>query len=131
MSAVENKQAVLQCIDLFNKCTQEWVDACYSKELEWTELPKPGTPQGRHGNLRFFRESSKQLLGLFPDRKLTVVRCVAEDDCVVLEQDWQGTAAFTIGDFVAGRIANLRVVSFFMLDGGLITRQTDYCVSLP
>ncbi len=131
MSAVENKQAVLRCIELFNKCTLEWVDTCYSKELKWTELPKPGTPQGRQGNLQSFRESAKQLLGLFPDRKLAVLRCVAEDDCVVLEQDWQGTAAFTIGNFVAGRIAKLRVVSFFTLNDGLITGQTDYCVSLP
>ncbi|MGD0878968.1 MAG: nuclear transport factor 2 family protein [Anaerolineales bacterium] len=131
MNAIDNKKAVLHCIELFNKCTLEWADTCYSKELKWTELPKPGTPQGRHGNIQSFREAGKQLLGLFPDRKLTVLRCVAEDDHVVLEQDWQGTAVFTIGDFVAGRIARLRVVSFFTLEGGLITGQTDYCVSLP
>jgi ketosteroid isomerase-like protein len=107
------------------------VDSCYSKELKWTELPKPGTPQGRKGNIESFREAGRQLLGLFPDRKLTVLRSIAEDDHVVLEQDWQGTAAITIGDFVAGRIAKLRVVSFFTLEDGLITVQTDYCVSLP
>jgi hypothetical protein len=128
MSAIENRQAVLHCIELYNKCTLEWVDTCYSDKLEWTELPKPSTPQGRQGNLQFFRESAKQLFGLFPEHKLTVLRCVAEDDCVVLEQEWQGTAAFTVGNYAAGRIAKLRVVSFFTLDNGLITKQTDYCV---
>jgi hypothetical protein len=131
MTAIESRQAVLRCIGLYNQCTLEWVDTCYSKNLEWTELPKPSTPQGRHEDFPFFRESADQVLRLFPDRKLTVLRCVTENDCVVLEQDWQGTAAFTIGDFVAGHIATLRVVSIFMLDDGLITKQIDYCVSAP
>ena len=128
MSAIENKQAVLHCIELYNKCTLEWVDTCYSDGLEWTELPKPSTPQGRQGNFLFFRESAEQLLKFFPDSKITVLRSISENDCVVLEQEWQGTAAFTIGNYVAGRIAKLRVVSFFALENGLITKQTDYCV---
>ncbi len=129
MNAMENRQAVLHCIELFNKCTLEWVDTCYADGLEWTEMPKPSTPQGRHGNLAFFRESAQQLLRLFPDRKIKVLRSVAENDCVVFEQEWQGTAAFTAGNYVAGKIATLRVVSFFLLDNSLITKQTDYCVS--
>ena len=128
MGAIENRQAVLRCIELYNRCTLEWVDTCYSKDLDWTEWPRPGAPQGRHGNFVFYREAVGQVLRLFPDRQLTVLRCVAENDCVVLEQDWQGTAAFTVGDFIAGRIATLRVVSFFTLENGLITKQTDYCV---
>ena len=128
MSAIENKQAVLHCIELYNQCTLKWVDTCYSDRLEWTELPKPGTPQGRQGNFQFFRASVEQLLKFFPDSKITVLRSISENDCVVLEQEWQGTAAFTVGNFVAGRIAKLRVVSFFTLENGLITKQTDYCV---
>ncbi len=88
MNAIGNRQAILRCIELFNKCTLEWVDTCYSNEMRWTELPKPSTPQGRQGNLQFFRESAKQLLSLFPDRKLVVLSCIAEDDCVALEQEW-------------------------------------------
>ncbi len=130
MSATENRKAVLRCIELFNKCTLEWVDTCCSNELQWVELPKLGTPQGRQGNLQAFREAAQQLLTWFPDRKLTVLRCVAENDCVVLEQEWQGTAASTLGNFSAGSIAKSRIVSFFVLENGLIRRQTDYCVSL-
>jgi ketosteroid isomerase-like protein len=128
MSAGENKQAVLKCVELFNECTLKWVDACYSNKLEWIELPKPDTPQGRRGDFAFYRKSAEQLLSLFPDRKITVIRSVAEGDCVVLEQEWQGTAAFTAGNYAAGRIAKLRAVSFFTLNNGLIIKQTDYCV---
>ncbi len=131
MGAIENRQAVLRCIELYNQCTLEWVDTCYSKQLEWTEMPRSSMPQGRHGDFAFYREAVGQVLRLFPDRKLTVLRCVAENECVVLEQAWQGTATFTAGDFVAGRIAALRVVSFFALENGLITKQTDYCVAAP
>jgi ketosteroid isomerase-like protein len=128
MNAIDNKEALLRCIELFNKCTLEWVDTCYSSELEWIELPTPGSPMGRKGNFAIFRKSAEQLLKLFPDRKLTVLRIVVENDCVVLEQEWQGKAASTIGNFIAGRIAELRVASFFTLKNGFITKQIDYCV---
>lgn len=126
-NSAENKQALFRCIELFNKCTLEWVDTCYSKKLDWIELPKPSTPQGRHGDFTLFRASADQVLKLFPDRKINVLRSVAENDCVVLDQEWQGTAAVTIGNFIAGRIAKLRVASFFTLENGLIIKQTDYC----
>ena len=127
MNASDSRQAVMHCIELFNKDTLEWVDTCYSKELKWVEMPQPGTPQGRHGNFNFYRESAGRVLRLFPDQKLTVLRSVAEADCVVLEQEWQGTAAVSAGDFVAGRIARQKIVSFFTLKDGLIVKQTDYC----
>jgi ketosteroid isomerase-like protein len=129
MGTVENKQAILRCIELFNKCTLEWVDTCYSKDLEWIELPSPSNPQGRQGNFAIFRKSAEQLLNLCPDRNLRVLRSIAEKDCVVLEQEWQGTVAFTVENYVAGRVARLRVASFFTLEDGLIIKQVDYCVS--
>lgn len=129
MNALANKQALLRCIELYNKCTLEWVDTCYSNKLQWIELPKLGTPQGRHGDFTFFRKSAEQLLHLFPNSKLTVLRSLAENDCVVLEQEWQGTAAFTIGSYIAGNIAKLRLASFYTLENGLIIKQVDYCVT--
>ncbi|MFZ1976953.1 MAG: nuclear transport factor 2 family protein [Bacteroidota bacterium] len=129
MNTDENRKAILHCIELYNKCTLEWVDACYADKLEWIELPGPGNPLGRHGDFAFFHTSADQLLKLFPDRKLRVLKCIAENDCVVLEQEWQGTAAFTAGPYTAGRIARLKAASFFTLENGLIIKQTDYCVS--
>ncbi|HOV48882.1 MAG TPA: nuclear transport factor 2 family protein [Anaerolineae bacterium] len=127
MNAIDNKQAVLRCVELFNKCTMEWLDTCYADHLEWTELPWRSFPQGRHGDLSTYRQSVEQALRLYPDRQLRVLRSVAEGNCVVLEQEWQGTAAFTVGGLVAGTVSKLRIVSFFTLENGLITKQTDYC----
>ena len=121
----------MHCIELFNKDTLEWVDTCYSKELKWNEMPQPATPKGRQGNFNFYREAVGQVLRLFPDQKLNVLRSVAQEDCVVLEQEWQGTATVTVGNFVAGRIAKQRIISFFTLKDGLIVKQTDYCTPAP
>jgi hypothetical protein len=130
MIGLKNKQAVLLCIELYNKCTVEWLDTCYSDKLEWIEFSNPSAPLGRQGNFEFYRKFAEQVLNLFPDRKLTVLRCLAENDCVVLEQVWQGTLAVTAGNHIAGEILKLRVASFFTLDNGVIIKQIDYCASM-
>jgi hypothetical protein len=130
MNALENKQALLRCIELFNKCTLEWVDICYSQKLEWIELPKSTTPKGRQGDFIFFHASAEQALQLFPNRKLTVLKIVADDNCVVMDQEWQGTLAVSAGEYVAGTIFRLRLASFFTLENGLIIKQVDYCISM-
>ncbi|HVN48005.1 MAG TPA: nuclear transport factor 2 family protein [Bacteroidota bacterium] len=130
MNAAENKQALLRCIELYNKCTLEWVDLCFSKQLEWIELPTATNLQGRKGDFAFYRTSAEQLLKIFPDRKLHVLKSVAEHDCIVLEQEWHGTAAITMGNYNAGRVAKCRVASFFTLKHGLIIKQIDYCAPI-
>jgi ketosteroid isomerase-like protein len=129
MSAADNKAAVMRCIELFNQGTLEWVDTCFSTKLEWIELPTPGNPQGRQGDFSVYRRSAAQLLRLFPDRTLTVLKCVADETEVVLDQLWQGTAAMTVGNFVAGKVARQRVASFFTLEQGLIVKAVDYCAA--
>ena len=127
MSASKNKQAVLKCIELFNKCTLEWIDTCYSERFDWTEFSNPSIPQGRKGDYSSFREAAKLALRLFPDRKLVVLNSIAEDDFVVLEQEFCGTLAITTGNHNIGEISKLRIASFFILKDGLIIKQIDYC----
>lgn len=91
MSAHKNKEAVLKCIELFNRCTLEWLDICYSEKLDWIEFSNPGIPQGRKGDYPAYHRAAEQAIRLFPDRKLVVLNCIAEDDMVVLEQEWIGT----------------------------------------
>ena len=129
MSTVENKQAVMHCVELFNKCTLEWLSACYADHLEWMELPWRSFPQGRRGDLSAYRQAAEQALRLCPDRQLRVLRSVAEGDCVVLEQAWQGRLAFPVGEAAAGNVMRLRIVSFFTLENGRISKQTDYCTA--
>jgi len=122
----DDKKLILNCIDLFNKGTLEWVDTCYSRDLEWTEFPSPGFPAGRKGGFAEFREAAFMLLLYYPDRKLGVIKCLAEKDAVMLEQEWTGTLAKTLGEHKAGEIFRLRIASVFTLKDGLIIAQNDY-----
>ena len=130
MGIAGNKEAVYRCIDLFNKCTLEWVDACYSKELVWNELPTQSFPRGRSGGFNEFRNTADQTLRLLPDRILSVKKCVAEDDCVVFDQEFKGTVAVAMGNYKRGDNICLRIVTFFRLMNGLIIEHTDYPISI-
>jgi hypothetical protein len=127
MNEVTNKQAVLKCIELYNRCTTDWLDICYSEKLDWTEFSNPAIPKGRKGDYSTFRDVATQVIRLFPDRKLIVLNCIAEGDLVVLEQEWNGTWSIPVGSHKAGEVSKLRIASFFTLEKGLIIRQTDYC----
>jgi len=127
---MQNEQAVRRCVELFNKCTLEWVDTCYAETAEWTELPIPGISRDRQGNRTFLRETAGRILRLYPDRQLRVLNLVAQADQVVVEQDWQGTAAAAFGGLRIGEQVHFRVASFFTLVDGLILKQTDYCIPI-
>ena len=132
MSIIEqNERAVRRCVDLFNKRTSEWVDACFPENAEWIELPIPGMTRGQRGNRASLRESAERLLRLYPDRQMSICNLIAQGEQVVLELDWRGTAAETVGSLGAGTQIRFRVASFFTLMDGLITKQTDYCIPIP
>jgi SnoaL-like polyketide cyclase len=126
MNIAENKAALYRCIELFNKCTLEWVDTCYSKEMTWKEMPSSSFPKGRSGGFTDFRNAHSGILRIFPNRKLTVLKCVAENDYVVFEQDFRGTVAIAAGNYKIGDLIYLKMVTFFKLLDGLIIEHTDF-----
>jgi ketosteroid isomerase-like protein len=128
---VRNEQAIRHCLELFNRGTLEWVDTCYAETAKWTELPIPGLSHGRQGDRAFLRASAGNVMKLYPDRHLRLLNLVAQADQVVLEQDWQGTAAADFGNLHAGDRVRFRVASFFTLSDGLIIQQTDYVIPIP
>ena len=131
MTAQQNESVIRRCVELFNKRTMEWVDTCFAENAEWIELPIPGISRGRQGNRAFMREAAKSALRLYPDRQMSIRNLVAQDDKVVVELDWQGSAAEAIGNLSAGTQIHFRVASFFTLVDGMIVSQTDYCVPIP
>ena len=131
MAIAQNEAAARRCIALFNRRTLEWVETCYAPNVEWIELPLPATPAGQHGDRAFLGQVARRLLVLFPDRQLEIRNLVAQRDQVVLELDWWGTAAATVGNLRAGSPVRLRVASFLTFADGLIVKQVDYCVPMP
>jgi ketosteroid isomerase-like protein len=129
-SAKQNEHTVRRCVEIYNKRTLEYVDACFAELAEWIELPAPGAPNGHQGNREFMRETSRQRLRLFPDRQMSIRNLIAQGDRVAVELDWWGTAAATVGGFRAGMQVRMRIASFFTLVDGLIVQQTDYGVPI-
>jgi len=127
----QNENAIRRCVDLFNKRTVEWVDTCFAENAEWIELPIPGISRGRQGDRAFLRETAEHILGLYPDRQMSIRNLVAQGEQVVLELDWCGTVAAAVGGLNVGDRIRFRVASFFTLVDGLIVRQTDYCIPIP
>jgi ketosteroid isomerase-like protein len=121
-----SEAAIRRCVELFNQCTVEWVDICYSPDADWTELPTRATPNGRAGKRTELRAAAERLLTLFPDRRLAIRSLVAQGQHVAAELDWSGTASVNTAS--AGAAVRLRIASFFTVVDGLITTHTDYCV---
>ena len=124
----ESASLARKCIDLFNRHSLEWVDTCYAENVEWQELPLPTTPNGQHGDKELLRGAAARVLGIFPDREMSVERIVAEGDSVAMELVWNGTACATVGPLQKGTRLQYRIASFLTIANGLITKQTDYCV---
>ena len=122
------ERTIRDCVDVFNRCTAEWVDRYYAADVEWAELPTAAIPQGRGGARAALRAAEEARLALFPDRRMRIRNLVAQGDQVVVELDWWGTAARAMGDVSAGATVRLRIASFFRVVDGRIVRHTDYCV---
>jgi ketosteroid isomerase-like protein len=131
MTTEQNEAAARRCIDLFNKRTLEWVETCYAPNAEWIELPLPATPAGQRGDRAFLSQVAQRMLSLFPDRQMEIRNLVAQGDQVVLELDWRGTAAATVGNIRAGLPIWFRVATFLTFAEGLIIKHVDYCVLIP
>jgi hypothetical protein len=130
MSIEENKKAIYRYIKLFNECTLEWVDMCYSKELFWKKHPTLSFPHGRSGDFNVFRNAASRVLKIFPDRSLLVNKCVAEGDNVAIGQSWKAVVAVTGGNYKTGDRVDMEIASFFKLKNGLIIEQIDYPMTI-
>jgi hypothetical protein len=130
MNAEKNKETLIQCVDLFNKRTLEWADTYYSKDLVWEERPTPSFPQGRSGDFNAFRNNHGQMLQIFPDRSLRVLKSAAENDWVVFEQEWSGIVAIAAGNYNVSDKICMKIATFFRIKAGLIVEHIDYAVQI-
>ncbi|MEN6300787.1 MAG: nuclear transport factor 2 family protein [Anaerolineaceae bacterium] len=132
MATVEqNEAAARRCIDLYNQGNSDWVDICYSPNAQWIEHPHLGNPHGHSGGRDALRRLSEFQISFFPDRHMTVTDMVAQGNVVVLEQDWQGTAAKPFGDTPVGTVEKSRIATFLTFDeNAMIVKHEDYVASV-
>lgn len=130
MNSEENKKTLFRCIDVFNKCTLDWIDAFYSHDLVWKESPTDTFPKGRAGGFKEFNAAAEQRLKIFPNNSLTVTKCIAEHDDVVFEQDWRGVLSVAVGKHMPGDETISKVITFFKLRNNRVIEHTDFVIPI-
>jgi ketosteroid isomerase-like protein len=122
--------AARRFVAAYNRGTADWVDECHAETTVWSELPLPGTPDGRGGDRAALRLAAEQAVAAFPNRRMQIRNLVAAGAQVALELDWHGTAALALPGVVIGERVHLRVAMFLTYAHGNIVAQVDYCVPI-
>jgi hypothetical protein len=130
MNSEENKKTLFRCIDIFNKCNLDWIDSFYSHDLIWKESPTDTFPKGRSGGFKEFYAAAEQRLKFFPNNSLTVIKCIAEHDDVVFEQDWRGILSIPGGNTNAGDEVRSKIITIFKLRNNRIIEHIDFVIRL-
>jgi hypothetical protein len=130
MNAEENKKTLFRCIDIFNKCNLNWIDTFYSHDLIWKEFPTGTFPKGRSGGFKEFYSAAEQRLKFFPNNSLTVIKCIAEHDDVVFEQNWKGILSIPVGSHNARDEVRLKIITFFKLKDDRVIEHMDFVIPI-
>jgi predicted ester cyclase len=123
--------AARRLIAAYNRGTADWVEETHAETTVWSELPLPGSPDGRGGDRAALRLAAEQAVAAFPDRHMHIRNLVADGPQVALELDWTGTAAHALPGVDVGQRLHLRLAMFLIYANGKIVSQVDYCVPLP
>jgi predicted ester cyclase len=98
--------------------------------MVWSELPLPGSPEGRGGDRAALRVAAEHVVATFPNRHMRIRNLVADGAQVALELDWSGTAVTAMPGVAIGERMHVRMAMFLIFADGKIISQVDYCVPL-
>jgi hypothetical protein len=116
-------------VEIYNKGSPDWVNACHAATTEWIELPFLGGP-GRQGGFAELRKAAEDQAQNFPDRRMEILNLVAGDDQAALEVEWSGTATRTMAWAEAGQTLRLRAVMMLKMANGRVIREVDYVIPI-
>jgi predicted ester cyclase len=113
----------------YNSKEEGWFDRFYSEIVSYHTY-SPWSPQGLVTDRKHLKEMAMGAMQMFPDRTMTVESMVAENDTVVLETVWVGTAAGGHPDLQAGERLALRNILFNRYSDGMIVETREYGVPI-
>ena len=122
--------AARRFVAAYNRGTADWGEECHAETTVWSELPLPGSPEGRGGDRAALRLAAEQAVAAFPNRHMHIRNLVADGAQVALELDWSGTAVAALPGIAVGERVHLRLAMFLIFADGKIISQVDYCVPL-
>jgi predicted ester cyclase len=128
----QNEAAARQCVELFNQQQiKKWIETCYAETAEWIELPRPTIPNGQHGDREFYRAAAERVLEFMPDRQMTLLNLIAQNDQVALEVEIKGSTAMAVGNLPKGSVLRYRAATFLTFVDGMIVKEVDYSIAVP
>lgn len=118
-SVIITDPLVAELVEAWNAHDLDRILACYASDFEGDDVAQP-TPQRGPNDMR---RVNTIWLRAFPDMRLTADNFVSDGDQRVLVWHWEGTHRGMIMNIPpTGRVVQVRGVSVFTLENGLIRR---------
>jgi predicted ester cyclase len=114
-------------VEAYNAQEEGWFDRFHAEKLTYQGYG-PWAPQGRTTDRDGLKEMADGAARLFPDRKMTVKRLVAEGDTVAMETEWTGTATDEHPILKSGERQLIRNILFNRFHDGKIVETREFGV---
>ena len=103
----------------------------YAPNVVQTEFPNRFAPNGASRDLKGLQEAAERGKSTMSSQRFELLNVFADGSTVVVEAEWSGTLAVSIGDLESGTVMRARFAQFLELQDGRITAQRSYDCFYP
>ena len=103
----------------------------YAPDVVQTEFPNLFEPNGASRGLKGLQEAAERGRSSMSSQRLELLNIFADGSTVVVEAEWSGTLAASIGDIKSGTVMRVRFAQFLEVHDGKITAQRNYDCFYP
>ncbi len=103
----------------------------YAPNFVQTEFPNKFEPNGASRDLKGLQEAAERGRNSMSSQRFELLDVFADGSTVVVEAEWSGTLAASIGDISAGTVMRVRFAQFLDVHDGRITAQRNYDCFYP
>lgn len=105
-----------------------WVDACYHRDCEWSEVTGNQDVPARSGGLDVLKQAAAVAEKIFPDMTIAITNSVCDGERVALEVNFTGARPAKAGTGNAPKVSRYKMAIFLTFKDSLIVRQVDYLI---
>ena len=103
----------------------------YAPDFVQTEFPNLFAPNGASRDFKGLQEAAERGKSTMSSQRFELLNVFADGSTVVVEAEWSGTLAVSIGDLESGTVMRARFAQFLELQDGRITAQRSYDCFYP
>ena len=114
----------------YNDKLDGWFENYHTDDVSWSGFGV-WAPEGRELVAEELRELCVDEERRFPDRRMEIVRLVADGDSVAVDYEWSGTAAFDMEPLREGEVQRFHNILFLTLREGKVATIREYGLLSP